>query len=433
MKILLQKLLPENKKDAYAYMLLLVICLPLIYLSFGQRLSYMLLNYFCLLIFSVVFIIKFIFAIRSKTLKNYFKSSAFLLLSLMFGWIFVSGFFAYDKMGSIFGFIDGKLVESSIFQYLFFFFVAICAINLKKENIRYIISSLITFACFMILIQFAVGDYSFGFINRNHTGYYLCMTLMLAVGRFFASKNVLESLLLLFAIILHIASLSLNGSLGPIVGIIAFLVVGLIYVLIHNRKLVTKFLSVFACFLLVVTFCDYFPTMKKYREEEITTCEKVIDLGIYALNKIGIIDERQMENIDLAEGTDGYGRLGMWQRAIDNMFESPLFGVGIAWHSKNPDMPNMKPHNEFLQYGAMSGVPALVFYVALILLLFAKFRKTHKTQSDTSFMLISALFVYLVQSIFGNVMAFVAPIFYMLVGLLIKNLDADKFEQTKIS
>ena len=34
-----------------------------------------------------------------------------------------------------------------------------------------------------------------------------------------------------------------------------------------------------------------------------------------------------------------------------------------------------------------------------------------------------ALFVYLVQSVFGNVMPFTAPLFFILIGIVIKELD----------
>ena len=63
------------------------------------------------------------------------------------------------------------------------------AIKMKRENLKYIMSTFIAVACVVIIIQFQKGDYNYGFINRNHTGYYLCMTSMLAAGMFMFSKK----------------------------------------------------------------------------------------------------------------------------------------------------------------------------------------------------------------------------------------------------
>lgn len=425
---LISKIAPKNKKDIYLYMLMLVAFLPIIYILLGGQINYMIMNVFCLIIFSIVFIFQLIKIIRTKNSKNYTKSTAFIILTLLFAWMFFSNFFAYDKTASWFGFIDGTHQEVSVWQYIFYYIVALCAMNLKKENLNYLLSFIITIACFIIVFQFIFNNFGLGFIHKNHTGYYLCITLMLAVGKFFFSKSRLETILSIIAIILHFISLILNGSMGPVIGIVAFFAIGLVYILIYKREIIFRFLSLFLCFLSIICIFDYVPKLKDFRDEQVTTFEKLVDIGIVALNKIGIIDDEKIAYEEIAPGSDGYDRLMMWERAIDNMKEFPLFGTGMGWKSYNKDMPSMKPHNEFLQYGSMCGVPALIFYLALILYLFIKFRKIHKKQSNMSFVFISVLFVYLVQSIFGNVMPFVAPIFYLVIGLLIKEIDFEKVE-----
>ncbi len=433
MKNFLKKLLPPNKMDAYCYMLAVVAFLPAIYIVIGGRLDYMMLNLFSMICFCCVYIYKFINAIQHKNLKNYFKSASFLLMTLLFAWIFLANFFAYDKNASWLGVVNGIHQEVSVWQYMFYFLVAICAINVKKENINYVLTLFIGVATFVILVQFGLQDYSYAFIHKNHTGYYLTLTLMLAIGKFFFSKNALEGTLMVGSIILHFASLTANGSMGPIIGILAFFVIGLIYLLIHKRQLMVKFLSVLACFLVVTCVCDYVPKVKDLRDESSTTVEKVWDIGAVVLFKMGIIDEQNLAYDDRAPGSDGYGRFMMWQRAIDNMKQFPLFGVGMAWWQFNSDMPNPKPHNEFLQYGAMCGIPALVFYVALMLYLLIKFRKKHKQRSELSFIIFGAILIYLVQSIFGNAMPFVSPLFFLLIGLAIKLVDFEKVDPPEIN
>lgn len=429
MKKILEFVMPKEKQDAFLYCLIMVAVLPFIYLLFDETISYLILNFIGLLIILIVFIFQYTKAIRQNRMFTLFKSPAFIILLMMFGWILLSTFFAYDKNASWLGLYEGRVREDSIWQYMFYFVVAICAINTKKQNIPYIISLFILVANILILVQFAEHNFGYGFIHKNHTGYYLCMTLMLSVGMFLFSKKVIPCCLFVLSMILHFASLVLNGSMGPIIGIIAFFVVGLVYILIHKRELFVKFLSVFACFIVVFSFIDFVPGVRDLRDESATTIEKVIDIGKVALNKVGLVKDENVTSDNISAGSDGYNRIWMWERACQNMIELPLFGTGVgSWKSYNPDMPSIKPHNEFLQYGATAGGVTLIAYLALIIYLFAKFRKNHKQGSNVSLIVLGAVLVYLVQSIFGNVMPFTAPLFFILIGFSIKEIDAKKLE-----
>ena len=82
-----------------------------------------------------------------------------------------------------------------------------------------------------------------------------------------------------------------------------------------------------------------------------------------------------------------------------------------------------------MQYGATAGWVTLLAYLALIIYLFAKFRKNHKQGSNIAFVVLGALLVYLVQSIFGNVMPFTAPLFFILIGIAIKEVDENQFDK----
>ncbi len=428
MKEFLSKLLPKNWRDAWLYFLILVACFPLIYLALDQKVNYMIINFCGLIIFCIIGIFQLVNIIIKRKKINAFKNPAVIFLCLMFLWLFVGSFFAFNKDATWTGLYNGRHSEDSIWQYIFYFAVAVAAFNLKKENLSYLMSIFITIACIIIVIQFGEKDFAYGFINRNHTGYYLCMTGMLAVGMFLFSKKLVPTLLLGLAMALHFVSLVLNGSFGPVLGIIAFFVIGLIYVLIHKRALAIRFVSALVCFVAIFSFFDFVPKVRDLREEETTTISKLYGMGMVVLNKIGIVSDSEYESADVAPGSDGYGRLGMWERSIENMIEMPLFGTGVgSWKSYNPDMPSIKPHNDFLQYGATGGIPTLIFYLATIIYLFFDFRRKHKNISGTAFALMCAIFVYLVQSIFGNVMPFTAPVFYILLGMAIKEVSSTDY------
>lgn len=424
MKNFLKTLLPPEKKDKWLYFLIGVALFPIMYLLFDRTISYIMLNFFGLIICCILFIFDLVKIIRNHQKPTFYKNPAILFLCFLVAWQFLSSFFAYNKEATWFGYYEGLISEESIWQYCFYFSVTIAAIKLKRENMTYLMSIFVIVACIMIFIQFGVNNYNYGFVNRNHTGYYLCMTGSLAAGLFLFSKNKYQTVFAMFATILHFVSLLLNGSFGPVLGFIVFFVVGLIYVLIHRRDIGVRFGALLLVFVSVVAVIDYVPQIKQYKTEESTTISKVYGMGMTILNKVGIVSNDSYESTDIAPGSDGYNRLTMWKRAIDNMIEMPLFGTGVgSWRSYNPDMPNPKPHNDFLQYGSSSGVPALIFYLALIGYLFVDFKRKHKQVSDNNFIVMCAIFVYLVQSIFGNVMVMTAPVFYILLGIAISEQD----------
>ena len=65
---ILLKALPTKKTDKYVYFLMLVAILPIIYICFSQRISYLSLNYACLLIFCGILFFEFIKNITKKPL-----------------------------------------------------------------------------------------------------------------------------------------------------------------------------------------------------------------------------------------------------------------------------------------------------------------------------------------------------------------------------
>ena len=48
--------------------------------------------------------------------------------------------------------------------------------------------------------------------------------------------------------------------------------------------------------------------------------------------------------------------------------------------------------------------------------------------TNTAYLAFGALIVYLAQSMFGNIMPFTAPIFYIMLGLAIREIDNQKLE-----
>jgi putative inorganic carbon (HCO3(-)) transporter len=76
-----------------------------------------------------------------------------------------------------------------------------------------------------------------------------------------------------------------------------------------------------------------------------------------------------------------------------------------------------KAHNDFLHIAAVSGTPALLFYIFFIFSLLVKQRKNIFNCSVQSTIALT-VFAYLIQSLFNISVIAVAPLFWVLLGLL---------------
>ena len=75
-----------------------------------------------------------------------------------------------------------------------------------------------------------------------------------------------------------------------------------------------------------------------------------------------------------------------------------------------------KAHNEYLQIAATMGIPALIVYLAFLAQILANNKNMFKDNSK--FILMIPIIAYLVQAFFNISTIGVAPIFWLLLGLI---------------
>jgi len=128
----------------------------------------------------------------------------------------------------------------------------------------------------------------------------------------------------------------------------------------------------------------------------------------------------------------GSGRLKIWEITGLVIQDHPLLGTGpenlkTVIHAEHKKEINAyyrvkgtsvdKAHNEFLHIAAVTGIPSLLIYLSMILIIFIQngrflFRENMKT------LLLLTILAYLIQAFFNISVIAVAPIFWILLGLL---------------
>jgi len=249
------------------------------------------------------------------------------------------------------------------------------------------------------------------FSNINHYGYYLVMAIICAMGLFLYEKSRKKSAMWLVAALFNIWVLIDNNSFGCYIAVfVGLIALGFIFYTVKNKK-IRSFIPIFAFILLSVCLSPLYNIGNNFF---------VLSNDISKLS-----DDSQ----DPAE--TGSGRWTLWVQTVDNIIKKPFFGYGPEgltgkFTQKIIDKTGIKqtvtsfqdrPHNEYLQHAAFIGLPALIFYLTALVMLFVSRIKNIKNISVAVLIAGCAVIGYLISAFFGNTMYYTTPFFFMLLGI----------------
>ena len=141
----------------------------------------------------------------------------------------------------------------------------------------------------------------------------------------------------------------------------------------------------------------------------------------------------------------GSGRIGIWIMVLKVIAINPMLGSGPDTLAKSLiynlplDTINYiektntyidKAHNDYLQIAATIGIPALIIYLAFLAQILAK--QKNMFRDNTTFILVIPIIAYLVQVFFNISTISVAPIFWMLLGVVQNQQFKDALTQKKL-
>ncbi len=259
------------------------------------------------------------------------------------------------------------------------------------------------------------------FQNPYHYGYYLVMAAVVSAGLFLYEKKFFKSAGWLFAFLFNIWVLTDNGSLAACLAVFLCLVL-----LALRRKSGIKSLVPVASFLLAVVVLLLFDPLE---------------------NRLTLpgVDYSKSEHTAHDSSAQGHELLSLWQETVGLILQKPLFGYGPEGlsgryagtvqaeeceghtHETYPD----RPQNEYLQHAGFMGIPALLLYLAGLIMLAARRLHTGKNAPYVFLTAGIAAVGYLLSAVFGNTMYYTTPFFFMLLGFAANKGAESSCEQTE--
>ncbi len=237
------------------------------------------------------------------------------------------------------------------------------------------------------------------YYNTNHYGYSLVIAITLSGAMFVSAEKALSQMLYLLAFILFNVVLIFNDTFGAYLAVLTTLVFLIVLFRIKDKKRNLKtfiLLGVFIAVSLVVNF-------------------KAVLVNILSL----FTDIKLVIDSSPDASFAGSSRWRLWKSTFQMISERPLLGYGVEGIGARlaAEAGNDRPHNEFLQYAAFFGIPALICYVGAIASVFLSSWKRRFEVSPCTIAALAAAFGYLASSCFGNTMYYTAPLFFIVLGM----------------
>ena len=301
----------------------------------------------------------------------------------------------------------------TLFFYAVMFYSAKEHMHLAQKNIEFFLCAQ-AFVALYALAQFFQIDplveylhYTKGSYatigNQNFLATWALLTLVVAVGFYMKYR---KGVYIIFPVLFFGALLASNTRGAWI----ALIIVGIASISFLRFVEVRRYyITVFISFLLV------FLTMNFLSESKIQQRTKTIKSELNINNEWA-----------------GSGRAIIWKMSLDIIEEHPFFGAGPenlkealkqTKNKRSNTYRNLtgytvdKSHNELLHIAAVSGLPALLAYLVFLISIFKQNSEIFFRLSDKSVILFAVL-AYLIQSLFNISVIAVAPLFWVLLGIL---------------
>ena len=254
-------------------------------------------------------------------------------------------------------------------------------------------------------------NYAYGFLgNHMYFGTLMSICLPLVLGIYLKSNNIIKKIIYFILILFFSLGVMIGGAMSTIVALV-FVILLIIFEVIKDLKIKNKKTFSNFIFLIITMFCiliGYINFNSEFKKDIFELKNEVVSI----LN--GNIEENF-----------GTGRIYIWKNTIDKFKENWLTGIGIDNFKKafNPPLLDhmgliiTKAHNEYLQKLLCEGLFSGGLYIIFLLIVF--FKNLIKKKNSLYYSLFLAFTSYSIQAFFNISVIRVAPIYFIIIGLLI--------------
>jgi O-antigen ligase len=334
--------------------------------------------------------------IEGRWKEKYIVLRSSLPFKLFLAFILLIGLSILWSHGIEGGFWGNKSPNAIVFyvrQYIFdFMIIPIILTSMKKEFIRYIISSflaailvseLMSWGIFMEWIQYknVLPDDPSPFMNHSFYSIFLAVTIFVLLTRFFQTKTTLYKILIVLFILSAIVNLFLNGGR---LGQLAFFVAIFVYTGLRYRVTIKSTLLSLLTVIMVFTIAyKVSPVFQKRMDSSLQSLTKILE-GNY---------------------NSSWGkRVHILIVAKDLVRENPIFGIGmgnakVEFLEKAKEYPQNRDffleaahlHNGYMQILVEVGIIGLLlFFFFIYTLLRARMKR------DDYILLVMVITIYLI-------------------------------------
>lgn len=423
---------------AYLLLNILWVFLGAVIWSCNKNFSYLNLStsYIYLLVINLL-VVMFLFIFKKI---NFDRIDIFLILLVIFG--IISAIYANNFHCALHGVAHRY---EGLYQLLYYYSLMFLATYIKDDKYKKLIIVFILFAglfnsLFCFLQCFDIFDFititrnwagsGNGFTgNPNFLGSYMVLCLGLSIGMFINNEKKYGSIYLIFCMFIY-SALLMSNTLSAIVGLFFICIIVLIYLIYDflKKNLYIKYVLRCVCLFVSCLFISLFLIFSK----KTVVFNDVINFK----NETSIMIKGDFRD------SLGSSRLFVWKNTLKIVPNYVLHGVGIDnFYYAFGDIPLNytvnnkfiyydKAHNEYLQKLICEGIFSCITYISMLsLIFFSSFFKIFKNRNYIYLSLLCAFVGYSIQAFFNISVIEVAPLFWIICGLLYKRKKFNKLEK----
>lgn len=340
------------------------------------------------------------------------------LLLLMLAWGGISTLLAKDLHVAWVG--DGYLGEGYR-AYLYYAGVYVCAFLITKSKYKWAVFNAFIIVANLVTLTIIINDYTEirflklmfpsqlagVFFHFNHAGYYINMAIVCAMGLYLHAKGTRSRIWYAFSITLLVFGILVNSTLGAFLGTCGALVMILVFYVRRYSKWSLHMLTP-VIIVIALVIASYFGCIPNSKGEDMRVNFELL-----------FKDSQSVSDSEGDIATIGHGRGNYWIQSLNMIPGSPIFGYGPdhldGYYSAS--MAINRPDNEFIQHAVFMGVPALLFYLGALIMLFVHQMKQMKELDRTILVAAGCMIAYLISAQFGVSAFYTTPYLYMFWGM----------------